>query len=89
MIRVWDISPIKQQWPADDVVTKCYIIPRSENQRSLNPLPDRVRDAKDLEERKKRFAEIFETTDDVSWDIVPLILPPEDTIKVMVRDDDY
>lgn len=85
MVHVWDLREDGDIWNADQVVSKCYIIPRSEVKKNQNPLPDEIRKLKDAYERRIKFAEMYEQTDRISWDILSLLLPPDETIQKLLK----
>lgn len=77
MIRVWDLELESKRWTASEVVTKCYCFPSSMLQRSTNPLPDSIRRIESYSDKLKKFNEEFDKGDAMSWNIVPLLMPPE------------
>lgn len=84
-VRAWDISLTPQRWCASDVVSKCYCFPNSMSQRSMNPLPDSIRKETTLLQRTKQFNQLFDKSDLMVWNIVPLLLPPDIVLERIGR----
>lgn len=82
-IRVGDIGLSRSEWCASDVMTKCYCFPDSMTQRSTNPLPLAIRQAKDLLERTRQYNLVFDKADVQKWNIVPLLQPPKTVLGRM------
>ena len=85
MVHVWALSEDRDIWNVDQVFSKCYIFPRSEDKKKQNPLPDEIRTLEQASQRRIKYAEMFEQTDRVSWDIVSLLLPPDGTIEKLLK----
>jgi hypothetical protein len=74
MFKVGKPELLQRSWKAEDIASKCIIIPDSPE--FNNPLPDLVRYASSHDERVKRHGMIFRYfPEKQTWTVISLLLP--------------